>query len=67
MKSILAIIGILLIIFAIIDFAGMFFGYDITGQSWTPLVFGGVGSLLLKFGTSDSGLILGSKIKLILI
>ena len=28
---------------AAVDFAGMFFGYDITGVSWSPIAFGAVG------------------------
>ena len=28
---------------AIADFLGMFFGYDFTGQPWTPYLFGGIG------------------------
>lgn len=32
-------IGILLYIVAAIDFAGMFFNYDFTGVSWSPIAF----------------------------
>ena len=28
---------------AIADFLGMFFGYDFTGQFWTPYLFGAIG------------------------
>jgi len=31
----------------IADFLGMFFGYDFTGQSWTPILFGGIGQVLI--------------------
>ena len=27
----------------IVDFAGMFFGYDLTGVSWSPIAFGAAG------------------------
>lgn len=30
---------------AVIDFCGMFFGYDLTGVSWSPVAFLGVGYL----------------------
>ena len=32
---------------ALADFLGMFFGYDFTGQEWTPLLFGGIGQVLI--------------------
>lgn len=28
---------------ALVDFAGMFLGYDITGVSWSPVAFGAAG------------------------
>ena len=28
---------------AVVDFAGIFFGYDMTGVSWSPIAFGAVG------------------------
>lgn len=31
---------------AIVDFAGMFFGYDITGVAWSPIAFGAAGYAL---------------------
>ena len=31
----------------IADFMGIFFGYDFTGQSWTPILFGGIGQVLI--------------------
>ena len=30
--------GIFFYVIALADFAGMFFGYDFTGQSWTPIL-----------------------------
>lgn len=33
-------------IFAVIDFMGMFFGYDITGVSWSPIAAGFLGTIL---------------------
>ena len=36
-------IGLMFYGLAIADFLGMFFGYDFTGQSWTPLLFGAIG------------------------
>ena len=36
--------------FAIVDFAGMFFGYDLTGVSWSPIVAGAIGSWLIGKG-----------------
>ena len=35
---------------AIADFLGMFFGYDFTGQAWSPLLFGGIGYALISIG-----------------
>jgi hypothetical protein len=46
-------LGFLLIAFATFDFAGMYIGYDLTGVSWSPLVAGGLGSLLMRFGGED--------------
>jgi hypothetical protein len=37
----------------VIDFAGMFLGYDLTGVSWSPIVAGLVASL---FGTLGKNL-----------
>lgn len=38
-----AFIGWALYGLAIVDFAGMFFGYDMTGVSWSPVAFGAAG------------------------
>ena len=37
---------------ALADFLGMFFGYDFTGQSWTPLLFGAIGAGCQSIGKS---------------
>ena len=39
----LPVIGTGLYIFAIVDFCGMFFGYDLTGYRFSPVVFGLLG------------------------
>lgn len=54
MKNIFLLLGILCFVFGIIDFAGMFFKYDLTGSSYTPLAAGLVGSFLIKLGDSSS-------------
>ena len=38
---------------AIADFLGMFFGYDFTGQPWTPYLFGGIGDDYCKVEEVD--------------
>jgi len=43
-------IGMLLVGSAVIDFMGMFLGYDLTGVSWSPIVVGGIGTALLNAG-----------------
>jgi hypothetical protein len=50
---IFTIAGLLCFCFAIIDFSGMFFGYDLTGVSWSPIVSGVVGSILISIGGSN--------------
>ena len=45
MSIVLNGIGVLLYIVAVIDFAGMFFDYDFTGVSWSPIAFGFVGGV----------------------
>jgi len=44
------ILGYLCYAFGVIDFLGMFLGYDLTGVSWSPIVAACVGSLFLYFG-----------------
>ncbi|MDR1594939.1 MAG: zinc-ribbon domain-containing protein [Prevotellaceae bacterium] len=39
--------------FAVIDFCGMFFEYDLTGVSWSPLVAGGIGYLFSYLGNNE--------------
>ena len=48
--AIFSILGFLSIGFGLIDFAGSFFGYDLTGVSWSPIVAGAVGSVLMNIG-----------------
>jgi len=42
------VMGILCSVFAVIDFAGMYLHYDITGVSWSPAVAAVVGMVLIK-------------------
>jgi hypothetical protein len=42
-KSSWHIIGYILYGIAVLDFAGMFLGYDFTGVDWSPLAFGALG------------------------
>jgi hypothetical protein len=37
-------------IFGVIDFCGMFFDYDITGVSWSPIVAGIIGQVFYSMG-----------------
>ena len=41
------ILGGVFYIVAVVDFAGMFFRYDITGQPWTPILFGAIGQFFV--------------------
>jgi len=41
------VLGYLCYLFGIVDFAGMFLGYDLTGVSWSPIVAGVIGSALI--------------------
>ena len=45
---VLRIIGVICVAFGLIDFAGMFFHYDITGVSWSPIVAIAIGTALLN-------------------
>ena len=38
---------------AIADFLGMFFGYDFTGQFWTPYLFGAIGAGCQSLGKNQ--------------
>lgn len=42
------ILGYGLIVFGIIDFLGMYIGYDITGVSWSPILAFLLGSIILN-------------------
>lgn len=52
-KGTMKIVGILLLIFAAVDFAGQYFNYDLTGVSWSAIVAGVIGSLLYSKGGGD--------------
>ena len=39
MCTILSIVGTVMIVLGIIDFAGIYIGYDMTGVFWTPIAF----------------------------
>lgn len=43
----LTFLGYLFYGLGIADFLGSVFGYDFTGQQWTPLLFGGIGQVLI--------------------
>ena len=43
-------LGLICYGFGLVDFAGIVFGYDITGVSWSPIVAAVVGSTLLSSG-----------------
>ena len=46
----LKLLGCLFYLVGIADFAGMFFGYDFTGRSWTPILFGAIGQFFMSLG-----------------
>lgn len=46
------LLGFLCYAFAVIDFAGMFLGYDLTGVSWSPIVAGVIGSVFISAAQS---------------
>ena len=46
----LKLLGCLFYLVGIADFAGMFFGYDFTGQSWTPILFCVIGQFFISLG-----------------
>ena len=48
------VFGVICFAFAAIDFAGMFFGYDITGVSWSPVVALAIGGVLLNGGNTET-------------
>jgi hypothetical protein len=55
MADILMTLSVLCEIFAVIDFAGMFLGYDLTGVPWSPLVAGGLGWLFHQLARASIG------------
>jgi DNA-directed RNA polymerase subunit RPC12/RpoP len=50
----LLILGYLCQLFAVIDFAGMFFGYDLTGVPWSPLVASGIAWVFFQLAKMNS-------------
>ena len=50
----LVLLGYGCYIFAVIDFCGMFFGYDLTGVPWSPIVAGIIGGVLHKVAGHES-------------
>jgi len=51
--SIFLLLGFLCYGFAIIDFAGIFFGYDLTGTPFSPIAAIFLGSMLIKMGGGE--------------
>ena len=49
----LQIIGYLFIAFGIIDYAGQFFEYDLTGVSWSPMAAGALGLVFASVGSKE--------------
>jgi hypothetical protein len=43
-----SVLGVCCYIFAVIDFMGMFLGYDLTGVSWSPIAAGFLGGILME-------------------
>jgi len=41
--NVYSIIGWIFYLIGIVDFCGMFFDYDFTGVSWSPIAFAGIG------------------------
>lgn len=48
----LTVLGYMCYVFAVIDFCGMFGGYDLTGTPISPVIAGVIGSILIHFGNS---------------
>ncbi len=46
-------IALLCYVFAVVDFAGMFLGYDITGVFWSPAAAAGIGTILMKIAKKN--------------
>lgn len=51
----LNIVGYIFYLIGIIDFCGMFFGYDFTGVSWSPIAFAAVGAICEALGKKSKG------------
>ncbi len=49
----MVMLGYLAYLFAAIDFMGMFFGYDLTGVPWSPIVAGIIGQALISAGGGE--------------
>lgn len=47
MKSLPGVLGVLCLVFAVVDFSGMYLHYDLTGVSWSPAVAGLLGIVLI--------------------
>lgn len=45
MKTFLILMSVVFYLIGIADFCGMFFNYDFTGVSWSPIAFFGIGYL----------------------
>tara|TARA_B100001123_G_C15011003_1_gene907554 strand:+ start:663 stop:878 length:216 start_codon:yes stop_codon:yes gene_type:complete len=58
--SAIQVFGMLLIIFAVVDFATSWMGINLTGfmgqtSRFTPIIFGLMGSALMNMGRKDDG------------
>jgi hypothetical protein len=53
--TVLTVLGLICYGFGMVDFAGMFFHYDITGVPWSPIVAGITGSILCSIGGKKRG------------
>ena len=47
----LTFVGMAFQVLALADYAGMFFGYDFTGVSWSPIAIGLVGGVFIKLAS----------------
>ena len=50
--TVLRVLGLICYVFGLVDFAGMFFHYDITGVPWSPIVAGLIGSAFIGIGNA---------------
>ncbi len=48
MSFIMYVLGVLCYVFAAVDFLGMFFRYDLTGTTYSPVIAVFIGSGLIK-------------------